>query len=175
MSDEPKQKWVLEPHLCSDCGGRILRCVEGNGMTPGGNAIRRCADCGKSGTQHGADAICWCGVTQRGNSERAYRCLPFSVLETEPWLEEGFRACGCDPKRGEVGIMLTADLRRLSEQKTPKESGAEAAIRLVQPLREWLVRVKKLSGRDRTDALDALDVKLSTLEFGITYLKESPR
>lgn len=32
-----EQHWVLADHLCSACGGRILKCVKGMGMTPGGN------------------------------------------------------------------------------------------------------------------------------------------
>ena len=43
---EPKQTWAIEDHLCRSCGGRILRCVKGNGMTPGGNPLYKCADCG---------------------------------------------------------------------------------------------------------------------------------
>lgn len=164
------QKWVLIDHLCRDCGGRILLCVEGNGMTPGGNQIRRCADCGKSGTQvSGADAICWCGTHHRGSNVTPYKCLPFSILESQPWLEEAFRACGCDPARGDVGIVLEADIGRLRNNKTLKPTRAEEADQLVKPLREWLEHTRTLKGRDRTYALDALEPKIKLLEW---HLKE---
>ena len=56
--------------------------------------------------------LCWCGFSHRGNhNSTAYVCQPFSVLKDRPELEQAFRACGCDPSRGEVGIMLERDLR----------------------------------------------------------------
>jgi len=42
--------------------------------------------------------------------------MPFSILEEKPFLKEAFLACGCDPTRGEVGIMLEADLYRLTKE-----------------------------------------------------------
>lgn len=106
--------WEIENHLCRSCGGRILRCVTGNGMTPGGNPIYKCADCGKSAASLGPDALCWCGFSHRNQQPHmAYRCLPFSILEEHPQLREAFLACGCDPSRGEVGIVLESDLRML--------------------------------------------------------------
>ena len=39
----------------------------------------------------------------------AYRCVPFSALKEHPELERHFRACGCDPEFGEVGIVLERD------------------------------------------------------------------
>ncbi len=107
-----KLHWVLEDHLCRACGGRILRCVKGQGATPGGNPLFKCADCGTCTSGSGADALCWCGFSHRGNRTTAYVCRPFSILKTRPELEAAFRACGCDPRRGEVGIMLEEDLRR---------------------------------------------------------------
>lgn len=106
-----QRTWTLEDHLCRSCGGRILRCATGNGMTPGGNPIRRCADCGASCTTMGPDEICWCGYAPRLNSVGAYRCLPFRVLDRMPELAAAFRACGFDPERGEVGFVLERDLR----------------------------------------------------------------
>lgn len=105
--------WVIEDHLCRSCGGRVLRSVRGAGMTPGGNPIYKCSVCGKSSASLSASSICWCGFSHRLNNTTAYRCLPFSVLEKHPKLEAAFRACGCDPKRGEVGIALETDVNRL--------------------------------------------------------------
>ena len=110
MSDQ--RTWAIENHLCRGCGRRILRCVTGNGITAGGNPIFKCADCGKATAAMSADALCWCGFSHRGNSHAtAYRCLPFSILEKQPELLSAFRACGCDPTRGEVGIVLERDLK----------------------------------------------------------------
>jgi hypothetical protein len=108
--------WIIEDHLCRDCGGRVLRCVSGNGMTPGGNPIYRCADCGKSVAAMGPQEICWCGFSHRMQHHMtAYCCIPFSILNFRPELLSAFRACGCDPERGEVGIMLVRDM--LTEKK----------------------------------------------------------
>lgn len=110
MNTEDQDKktwWSLEDHLCRACGGRILRCVSGGGATPGGNPIFKCADCGQSISGTGPAVLCWCGFSHRGNRGiTAYVCLPFSVLKNQPELEQAFRACGCAPDRGEVGIML---------------------------------------------------------------------
>ena len=108
-----KQTWALEDHLCKDCGGRVLRCVTGGGVTGGGNPIYKCADCGKSASALGPEVLCWCSFAHKHNhNATAYVCQPFTVLETRPELLQAFLACGCDPKRGgEVGIMLGRDLR----------------------------------------------------------------
>lgn len=101
-----KRTWAVEDHLCKACGGRILRCVTGCG-----NTIFKCADCGRSQSAMGPDVLCWCGFSHRGNRDNAYTCQPFSVLKERPELLSAFRACGCSPERGEVGIMLERDLR----------------------------------------------------------------
>jgi hypothetical protein len=109
--------WILEDHLCRKCGGRILRCVTGSGMTPGGNPFYRCADCGFSGWGIDPSCVCWCGFNHRFNSNTfAYRCLPFSWIvgnelseKQKRKLTAAFRNCGCDPERGEVGIILEAE------------------------------------------------------------------
>lgn len=109
-----QETWALEDHLCRACGGRLLRRVGGPSvMTPGGNPIYRCANCGTQKSSMGPDDLCWCGFTHRMNNARPYRCLPFSVLKDTPALEEAFRACGCDPKRGDVGIVLNDAVRKL--------------------------------------------------------------
>lgn len=103
---EPKH-WAIEDHLCRGCGGRILRCIKGNGMTPGGNPVYKCADCGDSKSGTSPAVLCWCGHAFRHNQHHtAYRCLPFSLIDDKPELRAQFLACGCDPKRGEVGIVL---------------------------------------------------------------------
>ena len=112
---ERHRTWRLEDHLCKACGGRILRCVTGGGMTGGGNPIYKCGDCGIATSAMGPEALCWCGFSHRRNSANPYTCLPFSVLREYPQLKKAFRSCGCDPERGEVGIVLTRDFAALCD------------------------------------------------------------
>lgn len=103
--------FALEDHLCRGCGGRILRRVTGVGVTPGGNPIYQCASCGARSCGMSPEAICWCGFAHRNNQIEPYKCLPFSIVNDYPKLLAAFRACGCEPKKGEVGIVLEADLK----------------------------------------------------------------
>jgi hypothetical protein len=113
-----ERTWKIEDHRCHVCGGRILRCVNGCGPTPGGNPIYRCADCGLSKAGNSPSVICWCGFEHRGQRNNAYRCVPYSILSDRPELLEHFLACGCDPKRGgDVGIMLTRDFQKRDGDK----------------------------------------------------------
>lgn len=113
MSRMPERTWTLEDHLCRGCGGRILKCKTGTGLTTGGNPIYKCADCGQEKASSSASALCWCGFGHRNNTHNtAYRCAAFSILKERPELEDGFRECGCDPARGEVGIMLESRFMR---------------------------------------------------------------
>lgn len=105
--------WAIEDHLCRVCGGRILRCVTGNGATGGGNPIYKCADCGVSTASMGPNDLCWCGMKHRNQNIEAYMCLPFSVIKEFPDALRLFQACGCDPEHGEVGIVLAEDYRHL--------------------------------------------------------------
>ena len=107
-----EKTWIIEDHLCSNCGGRILRCVN-PGMTPGGNTLYRCADCGQSGYSLGGPKICWCGHKHRMQSSRGFRCLPFSIIEKYPAFADAFRKCGCEPTKGEVGIVRADDYKAI--------------------------------------------------------------
>lgn len=100
-----ERTWYLIDHLCRACGGRILQCATGQGPTGGGNPIYKCADCGVSTSARGPSALCWCGMQFRNNHLNPYVCLPFSILKEKPELREAFLAFGCDPDRGEVGIL----------------------------------------------------------------------
>lgn len=109
--------WVLEDHLCKKCGGRILRCISGGGPTGGGNPIFKCADCGIEMSDMGPGCLCWCGFSHRGQRElNPYLCQPFYILDTKPELKTAFLNCGCDPDKGEVGILLESDLRRIMNE-----------------------------------------------------------
>jgi len=110
--------WALEDHLCKGCGGRILRCVTGGGPTGGGNPIFKCADCGTSLSGMGPSVLCWCGFSMKHNhGKTAYQCLPFTILTEHPEWRQAFLACGCDPTRGEVGIVLEDSIRSIMEKK----------------------------------------------------------
>lgn len=61
----------------------------------------------------GPEVLCWCGFAHRGQTPGAYRCLPFSVLEKSPKYKEAFLECGCDPAKGEVGIVLETTVHKL--------------------------------------------------------------
>jgi hypothetical protein len=100
--------WKLTDPLCKGCGGRILQSVSGVGMSPGGDPLWKCADCGKATTGRGPETLCWCGFAHRHNfSVTPYVCKSYKILDTYPHLIDAFLACGCDPKRGgEVGVML---------------------------------------------------------------------
>jgi len=68
----------------------------------------------------GPDCLCWCGFFHKHNHHlKAYQCLPFSILKDKPELRNNFKACGCDPERGEVGIVLIETMR---EQRQPSAS-----------------------------------------------------
>lgn len=111
-----KQTWAIEDHLCKQCGGRILRCVTGNGMTGGGNPIYRCADCGASGAAMGPSHLCWCGFAHKFSGRGRYKCLPFTILEEHPEYLRAFQATGFNPARGgEVGIVLVDSLSPTGE------------------------------------------------------------
>jgi len=117
MKPMTERTWILEDHLCRKCGGRILRCATGNGMTPGGNPVYRCADCGNSASGLGPQCVCWCGFSQRHNDSYPYRCMSFGVLTEFQKLLAAFRNCGCDPERGEVGIVLDSELRKVLDRR----------------------------------------------------------
>lgn len=109
--------WRLLDHLCKSCGGRLLQCASGQGPSPGGNPLFKCADCGNATTSLGPEALCWCGFSHRlqSTSSTAYKCVPFSLIKDRPEFAQklinAFRSCGCEPGRGEVGIMLEDDYR----------------------------------------------------------------
>ena len=107
-----ERTWKLENHLCRACGGRILRCVTGTGPSPGGNPLFKCADCGITAYGMTASELCWCGMHHRNNSLNPYICLPFSILHEKPDLKNAFLSSGCDPDRGEVGVILESQLRQ---------------------------------------------------------------
>ena len=103
--------WAIEPHICRSCGGRVLRGVSGVGMTPGGNPMFRCADCGAAKADMSPSGICWCGFAHRGQHDHGYQCVAFADAADNPRLLAALAACGCQPGRGEIGIVLVRDFR----------------------------------------------------------------
>lgn len=111
--------WIILDHVCF-CGGRILKCVSGQGPSGGGNPLYKCSQCGKGGCAMSQTPYCWCGFEMRGHKGLAgsYRCLPLSIAKEEPMYRNLFLACGCNPdsKEAEVGIVLTRDLIELRKK-----------------------------------------------------------
>lgn len=99
--------WAVTDHLCGACGGRILRCVFGNGATGGGNPIYMCADCERATAAMGPDVLCWCGKTYRNGSNMGYRCIRVDDprFDTFQWARYGV-----DPRHHRIGVVLEADL-----------------------------------------------------------------
>lgn len=114
-----ERTWSIQDHICMTCGGRILRCEKGTGMSPGGNPLFMCSDCGKASWGFSPEdaGLCWCGYKHKNQSLSAYRCLAFSVLEKDPGLKPLFEACGCLPGRQEIGIVLEDSLRKYQAKK----------------------------------------------------------
>lgn len=137
--------WALVDHLCRACGGRVLVSVANKGMTPGGNAIYRCADCGESSTSTaGFMDVCWCGQEMRRNNHLPgkYMCLPFSILEEKPWLKTAFLSFGCDPERGDVGIMTREEYQRMHDMAASLKDGGKVIFEFAdrvaaQAFLEW--------------------------------------
>lgn len=116
MAEKKSETWSLEPHVCRGCGGRIVRRATGpSAVTPGGNPIYACADCGIRGSGFGPSFICWCGMAMRGGNAGAYRCV--ALRGADPHVVQAARNCGCDPERTEIGIALESDLQRDKEPR----------------------------------------------------------
>lgn len=113
-----ERTWKLTDHMCVKCGGRILRCVTGNGMSPGGNPLYKCSCCNIATWSLGQPMdLCWCGMTFRGQTESAYMCLPFSILKDYPDLENLFKSCGHDPNSGmDIGVVTVKSYREVMEK-----------------------------------------------------------
>lgn len=147
MKKNPVRTWILEDHVCRHCGGRILRCATNQGMTPGGNPLYTCADCGATTSSMGPRGLCWCGYSHRGQQDGSYMCLPFSILETKPYLRNAFAACGSNPDRGaQVGILTVDSYRRAEEQaqanggvlQTPEEVAKDFLLTFKGPGKDLL-------------------------------------
>ena len=113
--------WEITDHICRKCGGRILRSVSGAGVTPGGNSIHRCADCGASTTRMGPGDVCWCDFKMRGQTYPAYRCVSVSWADGDDHRMDLLRRSGyCDSDSRQVVPVLRkdlSDLMRAEEQK----------------------------------------------------------
>jgi hypothetical protein len=114
----------LVDHLCKKCGGRIARLLH-HGPTGGGNPVWMCCDCEASIAGLGPDDLCWCGFRHKNNNIDGYMCLSFKILKKYPNMKRHFIACGSDPNRGTVGIMLKRDyiesIKSEADTNTEKE------------------------------------------------------
>lgn len=145
-AQDTRVHWVIMDHLCRFCGGRVLVSIANKGMTPGGNAIHRCADCGSQSTSTaGYIDVCWCGQEMKRNNHMPgkYMCVPFSVLGEKPWLKTAFLSFGCDPARGgDVGIMTRDEYERQHEIARSLKDGGKLTFEFgdrpaAQAFLEW--------------------------------------
>lgn len=114
-------EYVLTDHICKDCAGRILK-QKTPGVSPGGNPIFRCADCGIEGSSPDSKSICWCGNFLKGQERKqTYKCLPLTLADTIPGLSQLFAANGFNVKKKitEIGIVLYQDYKDLLSKNKP--------------------------------------------------------
>lgn len=107
-NDAPR--YVLTPHVCKECNGRILQQVSPPVATGGGNPLFRCADCGKAASGMFPKAICYCGFHFSNQPEGAYRCVPFADNEhlREELAITGYSRFGTS----EIGVVAIGLLKR---------------------------------------------------------------
>lgn len=175
--------WVMVEHMCRSCGGRVLGSVAHAGMTPGGNPIARCADCGKSSTSMaGWQDICWCGHEMKFNNhlQRNYMCLPFSILAEKPWLKQGFLSMGCDPDRGgDVGIITRSEYDRLGEVAKAMEGGRKISFQFIddaaaQSFLDWWTQGFRESGEQSYLTRERAQHKENSLKIKFDYSRAFP-
>lgn len=56
----PEQQWVLEPHICRKCFGRLVSMAVGADIR-----LYRCTNCGSEAEHTDAAAVCCCGIKIR--------------------------------------------------------------------------------------------------------------
>lgn len=105
-----KQTWSIENHICHICKGRILRCVTGAGMQPGGNLFR-CSCCGKE--SYSCERLCYCGFRHPDNNRRTLICQPFSLVKKYPELEREFKMLDFDIDKGEIGFVRLSIMNKI--------------------------------------------------------------
>lgn len=70
-----------------------------------------------------AEDICWCGCCHRNQSEKPYRCVPFSFVDTYPELASAFAANGYTQRSPfEIGVVLASDWDRITTTGYGKRS-----------------------------------------------------
>lgn len=100
---DDKRKWIVTNHICMECNGRILQCVEGNGMTPGGNPTFKCSCCGK--IAYNDRWLCWCNFSYRNSSDNPYICVPSLVAAEYPDIIPLFERHGNNYQNQEVCVV----------------------------------------------------------------------
>ena len=75
----------------------------------GGNPVLNAPTAGNHPAEWGPRLFAGAVFLTEGATTSRLTCKPFSILRDMPELEQAFKACGCDPARGEVGIMLERD------------------------------------------------------------------
>jgi len=107
------KKYIFTNHICKLCNGRILECVEGNGMTPGGNHQRICSCCGE--IAYDDKTLCWCSFHYRDSNIHPFICLPLSIIEEYPQIKLLFVSHGNSLKQ-QVGVVSKDSYLKLLEE-----------------------------------------------------------
>lgn len=63
--------WLIEPHVCRCCGGRVVSQERDDEAT-----LYRCTNCGAEAAGRKPSAICGCGIKLRGTVDAGLRCRP---------------------------------------------------------------------------------------------------
>ena len=144
MKDNRDDCWVPVDHVCRNCGARVMR-KEPRGLSVG--EVYKCHTCGQTGFT--VEKICWCGQQFRNSrpSSRNYICLPTNIREKYPEVRElfesAFRACGVDPDRVEVGIILFRDYNLIMREAEARRAVAEGGLKAVSGHERALKDVEK--------------------------------
>ncbi len=79
---EPVEGWVLTPHICRVCFGRVLmREAFDHRKT------YRCSNCGTEASGHHETAVCCCGIKLKTGVDAGIRCAP-NENRTPEWPAE---------------------------------------------------------------------------------------
>lgn len=141
--------WAPADHVCRFCGSRIM-VRRSKGLSVGD--VYKCFTCGKAGRQH--SDVCWCGQRFRGSgNDLVYRCLSTRVMEEHPEVrelfEQAFRACGVDPDRVEVGVVLLRDYNLIMREAEARRAVMEGGLKAVPQHEQAVHDVEKALEEER--------------------------
>ncbi len=118
MTGKKQPTYSLTDHACRICSGRILMQETLTGVTPGGNPVFRCADCGKESCGMTPEGICWCGFTQRRQAQSGdWLCMRTDKAVDQPWVRDAFAHCGVDVNSDVEIAVINREMLKVCEQR----------------------------------------------------------